>query len=300
MKIFILTSIICFSGSLLGQGSANLIQNCQGNWHCQFKELTLAPRQNYETKFEVSYSYKCLGHTLDLGVEIENGDGLGATRIPLILDSKHKVLSFEGLGPVKTRDFNPKRTDKAFLNNCYLEVHDFKVLGLSPRSIESLKQDKSRKEKELKEINTAVEAFKKAITYQRMFQVMQQTCERIYTELSSENLNELTANIKSVSSLIPSLLAEKASVLSPAEISALAKFLTLANSATETSSYWQLEDGRARKLEELLSEEDKIALQSITDKFLEDKTFIEEKLKELASRKRHLEAEIKKVEKSLQ
>lgn len=296
VKKTILICVMLYNSMILANATGNLIQNCQGNWHCELKELSLAPRQNFETRFELNYSYKCLGHTLDLGIAVENGDGFETKKIPFVLNSNYKTLNFEGLGPVKTKDFAPKRTSKAFLNNCYLEIHDFKVLGLSLSVKQSLKSQKETKENELKEIDLAADAFRKAITYQRLYQVMQQTCERVYTELSSESLSELITNLKSISPQITSLLADKASVLSPAEISALAKFLSLSNSASINSAFWDLEDGRARKIEELISEEDRLALQAITDKFAEDKSFIEDKLKVLDSQKRLLEAEIKRLE----
>jgi len=291
MKILIILSSLIFNISLFGKvPTGNLLHDCQGSWNCKFKHTVLLEKQPYESDFEVEYVYTCKGHPIEVGIREGDESSKGFKNV-FIRSNNMQKLSFSGMGPVITKDFNPKNLETAFLNDCKIEIHSAKVVGPSKNTIEKWNNQKIEKKNRIEEIKQAILGFESAVNYQGAFEIMKQTCNSFYAGLSSENLKKLLLSIDSVSALIPNIIASKGKALSADKIATLIKFMTLTKGATN-SAFWLNEKGEVKKIEDFLSEQEKLILEDLANTFLSDKQFLEKELEKLNLQKRSLEAEL--------
>lgn len=157
--------------------------------------------------------------------------------------------------------------------------------------IEKRETEKKLKETQLDEANLTILSLTTALNFQTAFRIMQEACNALYHELSSESLRELLARIKSISSIIPKIITDYEQSLSMTHIETLVRVKTLADSVDD-GSFWIEADDRNKKLDDFFSDEDKAILKEIADDFVKDEGALRSHLEKTLARKIHLEGEI--------
>jgi hypothetical protein len=182
MKLLYALLILIVGKSLFGQmPSGNLVQSCQGKWSCEIREMLLFTEQDNDMEYEIEYSYQCLGHPIEVGVELGEAAQEGYMKKVFERGVLNHKISLQGSGSLKVKDFDPSKTNKAFLNNCRIEVHAAKIIGPSQTEIKKWKEQKEKIEHEILNYRASSQGFFELTTIANTFQ-------------SIENLFELSIN----------------------------------------------------------------------------------------------------------
>ena len=267
----------------------NLIHGCEGKWNCKFREEVFLLEQDYETNFLIEYSYNCMGHPLELGIEVENKDKENTWYAFRGKDREKVILS--GFGPVKSKNFNLRRLKGAYLNDCSIVVHKVDIEGPTDNAKLSLDSQIKSLEERLSELDTLIQSLEYFINYKAAFLFMQDLASMFHSELTSEQMKSFRDEGERIVLMIPSIIQKLATKnLSETQdiISSLVRMMSALNDMKGMGN-WVKEDGSPKKIEDFLSQKDKEILEKLSKDSLSVKN-AKEKLEDALKEKVELEA----------
>ncbi len=283
--------IALFSSDVFSINTAPILiceESSNKRWqqNCKINDLTIVHRANFEVEIDLRYDFKCPNVSLkNIGVLVEDTHEFRSLE-----GSSQMTLS--GTGPFRFVDQDGDWTSFARIDSSC----SFKILSVSvkaaQRAIEKAQSERADKQKILEDIEASIKGFENAMSYQSAFQIIKKTCDSLYAEMSSENLQELILSIRQTVPLISQIIATKAAFLTPDNIGVLIKFMALGNSATNDSLFFN-QNNEAKKLEDLFHEEEWTFLKKFTSDHLAEEPSFKVELERFITKKIVLEKEIK-------